>query len=57
MNKIWLQTQLQSKAITLTKYINIATYFENQTDELHVLYVLKAVQKFIPIECCLLFDL
>ena len=56
MNKVWLQTQLQSKATILTKHINIATYFENQIDELHVLYVLKTLKKFMPIECCLLFD-
>ena len=49
MNKVWLQTQLQPKATTLTKHINIATYFENQIDELHVLYVLKTLKKFMPI--------
>ena len=46
MNKVWLQTQLQAKATTLTKNINITTYFENQTDELHVLYVFKTNIKF-----------
>ena len=56
MNKVWLQTQLQAKATTLTKNINIATYFENQTDELHVLYVFKTLQMFMSIGCCLLFN-
>ena len=56
MNKVWLQTQLQAKATTLTKNINITTYFENQTDELHVLYVFKTLQMFMSIGCCLLFN-
>ena len=56
MNKVWLQTQLQPNATTLTKNINIATYFENQTDELYVFYVLKTHVNFMPIGCYLLFD-
>ena len=56
MNKIWSQTQLQFKGTTLTKHINIATYFENQIDELYVLYLLKTLQKFMPIRYCLPFD-
>ena len=44
MNKVWLQTQLQPKVTTLTKHINIATYFENQTDELYVLLVFRPLE-------------
>ena len=40
-DKIWLQTQLQLKALAFIKQINIVTYFENLTVELHVFYVLK----------------
>ena len=34
------------KATTLTKQINIITFFENLTVELYVLYVLKTYVKF-----------
>ena len=34
------------KATTLTKKINIITFFENLTVELYVLYVLKTYVKF-----------
>ena len=43
-------------AITLTKKINIITYFENIIIELHVIYVLICMLNFMLIECYLLLD-
>ena len=45
-NKVSLQNQLQYKTTTLLNKINITTYFENLTVELHVLYALNIHVKF-----------
>ena len=44
--KVQLQNQLWSKAITSFKTINIITYFENITVGLHVLYAFNTHVKF-----------
>ena len=46
----------QSLVTTLTKKINIITYFENLIVKLHVFYILKHISNFILVEYYLPFD-
>ena len=43
-------------ATALTKKINMITYFENLTIELHVLYFFSTHIQFVSIGCYLLFN-
>ena len=57
MDEIQLQNWLQFKATNSLNKINIITYFENLTIELHVLYALNTHVKFVLIGYYLLYDL
>ena len=57
MNKVELQNWLWLKTTVLFNKINIITYFENLTIELHIFYTPNTHSNFVSIRFYLLCDL